>query len=168
MRLLTVQQRQTTGANSTLGMSTDLRDFWTEMLTRCERWRRATKIINMIISRRSLRPTIIKLDSAACIACQWRSFSNSYRRLAQKEIPTAAPTNPQNSAPTPAPSPLADAPRAYGKAVEEFTPKPLNRPIGFPKPPRAGENTGIDKRSWSQRRADFVNYDKHIARRKEL
>lgn len=97
--------------------------------------------------------------------CQWRSFSTPYRRLAEKETP--APADPQNAPPRP-PSPLGDAPRAYGKAVEEFTPKPLNRPIGFPQPPKAGQNTGIDHRSWSQRRADFVNYDKHIARRKEL
>jgi ATPase complex subunit ATP10 len=117
----------------------------------------------MILSRRPLWSAKIKLDSAACMLCQWHSFSTSYRRLAEKEIATPAPEN----APPPT-SPLEDAPRAYGKAVEEFTPKPLNRPIGFPKPPRAGQNTGIDNRSWSQRRADFVDYDKHLARRKEL
>jgi hypothetical protein len=149
-------------------ISTDLDIFWTEMLTRCERLRRATKLINMILLRRPLWSANIKLESAACIACQWRSFSTSYRRLAEKETPTPAPTDPQNAPPPLPSSPLEDAPRAYGKAVDDFTPKSLNRPIGFPKPPRAGENMGIDKRSWSQRRADFVNYDKHIARRKEL
>jgi ATPase complex subunit ATP10 len=96
------------------------------------------------------------------MSCQWRSFSNSYRRLSEKQTPAPA------DAPPPIPSSLEDAPRAYGKAVEEFTPKPLDRPIGFLKPPMAGQNTGIDHRSWSQRRADFVNYEKHIARRKEL
>lgn len=123
------------------------------------------------------------LDSRACLLCQWCSFSTSYRRLAEKEasnssIPTTSPSKAApltaadgNEAPTVPevpPSPLADAPRAYGKAVEEFTPKPLSRPIGLPKPPRSGENAGVDRRSWKQRRDDFVDYDKHIVRRKQL
>ncbi|KAK3934782.1 mitochondrial ATPase [Diplogelasinospora grovesii] len=110
--------------------------------------------------------------SATCLFCQWRTFSTSYRRLADKP-----PTKP---AATPAavkaavedakkPSgPLANAPRSYGKALEDFTPTPLGRPIGMNMPPRAGENTGIDKRSLQQRRDDFVDYEKHLARREEL
>ena len=101
----------------------------------------------------------LRVDSKACLACQWRLFGTSYRRLAEKETSTPA---------SPPPSPLEDAPRAYGKAVSEFTPKPLSRPIGLPNPPRSGENAGVDSRTWKQRRDDFVDYDKHIARRKEL
>ncbi|KAK9240843.1 ATP10 protein-domain-containing protein [Lipomyces kononenkoae] len=44
----------------------------------------------------------------------------------------------------------------------------LIRPIGMMSPPRPTDNTGIDKRTFAQKRADFVDYDKHIERRREL
>ncbi|KAI0555366.1 ATP10 protein-domain-containing protein [Xylaria curta] len=113
-----------------------------------------------------------------CRLCQSRGFSTSYRRLTEqpaKSTPTpqaaANAATSKSAAPAPrfvAPSPLADAPRSYGKRVEEFTPTPLSRPIGLPYPPEAGQNTGIDFRSWKQRRDDFVNYDKHLERREYL
>ncbi|KAL8776072.1 MAG: hypothetical protein Q9194_003391 [Teloschistes cf. exilis] len=46
--------------------------------------------------------------------------------------------------------------------------KPLSRPIGVPHPPQRGENSGIDTRSWSEKRKDSFDYDKHLVRRKEL
>ncbi|KAK3904720.1 ATP10 protein-domain-containing protein [Staphylotrichum tortipilum] len=126
--------------------------------------------------------------TAACLLCQWRLFSVSYGRLLADKGPSptptpttsttttpgtdakAAPGAPKPTAP-PAPgaeSPLAHAPRAYGKALKEFTPTPLSRPIGMNFPPNAGENTGVDKRSLKQRHADFTNYDKHLKRREYL
>lgn len=107
--------------------------------------------------RRSARPI-------ACLLCQWRTFSTSYRRLDDKLPPKDAPAP---DAATP-PSPLENAPRGYGKRTEEFTPVVLSRPIGMNFPPQAGENTGIDTRSLRQRRDDFVDYDKHLKRREEL
>ncbi|KAI1466851.1 ATP10 protein-domain-containing protein [Daldinia caldariorum] len=118
-----------------------------------------------------------------CMLCQSRGFSTSYRLLAEQgpkpatdNQPTklGAPVSPASPGSDPAPpkvippSPLADAPRSYGKRTEQFTPKPLSRPIGMPNPPRPGENTGIDNRTLRQRRDDFVNYDRHLERRKEL
>lgn len=50
----------------------------------------------------------------------------------------------------------------------EFTPLILDRPIGLAYPPQEGENTGIDTRSIKERRDDFVDYQKHLKRRKEL
>ena len=116
----------------------------------------------MIITRRPLRPTDFAFEAKACLLCQWRTFSTSYRRPAEKPAPATPAT------PVVPDGPLADAPRSYGKAVSEFTPKPLGRPIGLPNPPRAGENAGVDRRTWKQRRDDFVDYDKHLVRRKQL
>ncbi|PKS06547.1 hypothetical protein jhhlp_007295 [Lomentospora prolificans] len=121
-----------------------------------------------------LRPSLGPLP---CLLCQWhRSLSTTSRHALPEPKPsdvgkTDAP------APTAAPSVRAEpvpagaainAPRSYGKRLENFTPQPLPRPIGMPEPPLPGENTGIDLRSLRERRDDFVNYDKHLIRRREL
>ena len=103
---------------------------------------------------------------ASCLLCQWRAFASSSPRNAEK------PPTPSKVVSTPDPTdpsgPLASAPRPYGKQTKNFTPTPLSRPIGMSRPPQAGENTGIDNRTLVQRRADFVDYGKHLERRKEL
>ncbi|GAB1311275.1 Mitochondrial ATPase complex subunit atp10 [Madurella fahalii] len=111
-------------------------------------------------------------QTVTCMLCQWRSFSITYRQLADKPS-TPAPNGKPRAPPVTSDGgvsegPLAHAPRGYGKKLQEFTPMPLSRPIGMNFPPSAGENTGIDTRSIRQRRDDFVNYEKHLQRREYL
>ncbi|KAK4227225.1 mitochondrial ATPase [Podospora fimiseda] len=111
----------------------------------------------------------------ACLLCQhqqqqYRLFSNSSQQLnsnnsnnnkdALRKIPGLDGVPPS--------SPLANAPRSYGEKTLEFTPTPLSRPIGMNYPPEAGQNTGVDNRSIRERRDDFANYDKQLAKRQNL
>lgn len=97
---------------------------------------------------------------------QRRSLATSAPRAARADKPAAGASLDPKSAVAGTP---IEAPRSYGKRVEgHFVPKPLPRPIGMPLPPKPGENTGIDARSFKQRKEDFVDYDKHLQRRKEL
>ncbi|EGO52951.1 hypothetical protein NEUTE1DRAFT_126363 [Neurospora tetrasperma FGSC 2508] len=141
-----------------------------------------------MLSRATIRA---RSTAGACLLCQWRSFSVSYQRLANK-TPSPQTTKPSTPPSTPAPAPdaaskdaasatpvspieslresgpLANAPRAYGKALDTFTPTHLSRPIGMHNPPNPGENTGIDTRTLQQKRDDFVNYEKHLKKREML
>lgn len=57
---------------------------------------------------------------------------------------------------------------ANSKNAVDHVLQPLARPIGLTTIPQPGQNSGIDMRTFSQRRDDFFNYEKHLARRKEL
>ncbi|ESZ90307.1 hypothetical protein SBOR_9312 [Sclerotinia borealis F-4128] len=115
----------------------------------------------MFLTRLPIRSARKQLNASACLLCQWRSFTTTYPRLNEKK------ETPPPPAPA-APSVLDEAPRASGKRVESFTPKPLDRAIGLPDPPRAGENSGVDPRTYKQRKDDFVTWEKHLEKRKRL
>ncbi|KAI1105222.1 ATP10 protein-domain-containing protein [Jackrogersella minutella] len=124
--------------------------------------------------------------SLLCLLCQSRAFSTSYRLLAEQGATAAKaatttttttttttktdqPGKPTTKTPgKPIPPPLAHAPRGYGRRLEKFTPTPLGRPIGMEQPPKEGENTGIDTRTFRQRRDDFVSWEKHLKKREML
>lgn len=121
----------------------------------------------MNLSKLPLRHVFLHPERLTPLGCLFslQPFITTTRRYSDKPSPSAPQPVPSAAD---LPSPLADAPRATGKAVEEFTPKPLPRPIGLAKPPLAGQNSGVDSRSWKERRDDFVNYDKHLVKRKML
>ncbi|CAK1356277.1 Mitochondrial ATPase complex subunit ATP10 [Cercospora beticola] len=58
--------------------------------------------------------------------------------------------------------------RAKSDDDAEHIPQPLTRPIGMSSPPQPGENMGLDNRTLSQRRDDFVDFDKHMERRRTM
>ena len=51
---------------------------------------------------------------------------------------------------------------------KDSKPAQLIRPLDMEDPPQKGENSGIDTRTVQQRRDDFVNWDKHLQKRKQL
>lgn len=50
----------------------------------------------------------------------------------------------------------------------ELVPKPLSRALGMDYPPQSGQNSGLDTRSFAQKREDFASYEKYKVRRKQL
>ncbi|KAK8240326.1 ATP10 protein-domain-containing protein [Phyllosticta capitalensis] len=96
-----------------------------------------------------------------CRLCQRRAFRSSTRLLA------AQSPQPQGK---PSPTPVGQSPASYKapSKSEGFNLETLGRPIGFHRPPLPGENSGEDTRSLQERRDDFVDWDTHIKRRKEL
>ncbi|GKT54885.1 ATP10 protein [Colletotrichum tofieldiae] len=107
----------------------------------------------------------------SCTVCSWRRHLSTSRSCLADKPPAPAPA-PGTAPPEPAkpdlPGSAIHAPRAYGKKIKDFTPQPLPRPIGMAHPPHPEDNSGVDRRSLKQRRDDFVDYDKHLVRRKEL
>lgn len=102
-------------------------------------------------------------NAALPLCCTRRSLSSTTLRRDDAAKPT----------PTPPSAPKAHEPKTPEWRHQryrdgELIPKPLSRPLGLPHAPQAGENTGRDMRSWSEKRADYASYEKHIQRRRGL
>ena len=112
------------------------------------------------------------MEAAQIARCHSRLLKRTRRALPQTlQCPQRLRYQQIRSLSNPITKPAPPSPPAIERPdakAQTFNPKPLSRSIGFPDPPRAGENTGVDTRSWRQRRDDFFNYDKHLERRKEL
>ncbi|ETN46154.1 uncharacterized protein HMPREF1541_00338 [Cyphellophora europaea CBS 101466] len=65
-------------------------------------------------------------------------------------------------------SAISRIPIPKGERGEKFTPSVLARPLGLQKPPRAGENSPVDKRTAEQRKLDLQNPEKSLEQRRVL
>lgn len=116
--------------------------------------------MNIAAATRSL---LRNAPSTTCFFCQISPVASRivFRQLSSKTSPSPPAPAPKNEKPPGVPED-ADA------REKDFTPKRLLWPLGMDNPPRKGENSGLDTRTLQQKRDDFVNWEKHLEKRKRL
>lgn len=113
------------------------------------------------------------LQGGRCLSCQFRNTTTVLRSRPLRHYASKTnndkqqPTSPEHKRLNPNPSPSPSQPPKKPNE-KDIVPHVLDRPIGSAIPPQEGQNTGVDERSYRQRRDDFVSYDKHVERRQEL
>ncbi|MCJ1461504.1 Mitochondrial ATPase complex subunit atp10 [Pseudocyphellaria aurata] len=109
-------------------------------------------------------------DLWTCSSCRLRTSNWRPRHLPTYRRQISSDNN-NHSSPSKQLPPHTERPKEKvgedGKKVLKAL-KTLGRPLGQPAPPQAGENSGIDSRSWRQRRDDFLDRDKYLERQKLL
>lgn len=134
--------------------------------------------MNVVIPVNSFRTIHFRTGSSIiCAAYQTKSVT------ARIPLPTAirqlsSSSQKSNKTPPVSPPSSSDKPPSTGGAktplpkaeIErpDYTPVQLSRPVGLEFPPEPGQNTGDDKRTLQEKRDDFVNWDKHLAKRRML
>lgn len=161
---------------------------YTSRASRCSTRVLVAKISShlLIPPKAPMRPNLLHLRrTAMCQPAQWRPFvtpvtSELHSARYYSSTPNPPPPK-QSTPPTPPPEkkPKAGTPKIpsvveYEKVptsereIRKSKPPQLVRPIGVAKPPQPGENSGIDSRSWAERRHDMVDYDLHKDRRTKM
>ena len=146
-------------------------------ITRLVNLRRVPSEVRVTINMRNIVALSPFAPHASVLAAEFtRSLHLGHRQfLAWRQASTSTAKTDQ-SKPGPPATPPQDVPeyrgimaRLFGKKKpeQEYTPKPLNRPLGYSTPPMPGQNIG-DTRSWKERRDDFLDRNKHTERRKLL
>ena len=106
---------------------------------------------------------VVASHVAICTRCLSSSHPTNSPKASKIANPSQRPTT------TPGPRPPAEPPLLLDpKPTSEPTLQPLSRPLGLPSSPKPGQNSGVDLRTWRERRDDFFDWDKHLARRREL
>ncbi|KAI5800091.1 ATP10 protein-domain-containing protein [Geopyxis carbonaria] len=118
-----------------------------------------------------LRP-LTALPAGRCLLTKPRALPLpqflGIRLLASSTTPPA-PTPAKTPPPPPRPSPVEyEKPPESESELRKSKPPALVRPIGLPDAPQPHDNTGADPRTWAQRRADLVDYDRHLEKRAHL
>lgn len=89
------------------------------------------------------------------------SSDPSLKHRSPAEVPLAVgiDRNPRNV------SAISQIPIPKGVKDESFVPSVLAKPLGLRSPPRPGENSPQDKRSWTEREREFANPERAMERR---